>query len=93
MYFALFYDVVDDFVNRRAPFRQQHLERARDSHARGHLVLAGALDEPVDGAVLVFRAQDRSLVEEFVAGDPYVNQGLVPQWRIRPWTVVVGGEE
>jgi uncharacterized protein YciI len=81
MYFAL------------APFRQEHLKRAQDYHARGHLVLAGALDEPVDGAVLVFRAQDRSLVEEFVAGDPYVNQGLVPKWRIRPWTVVVGGEE
>ncbi len=54
--------------------------------------MAGALTEPVDGAVFVFKVEDRSTVEGFVAADPYVSAGLVPAWRIRPWTVVFGGE-
>ena len=91
MYFLLFYDYAENAVERRAPFREAHLKLAREAHARGELVLAGAFAEPVDGAALVFRAEDRSVVERFVAADPYVKGGVVSGWRIRPWTVVIGG--
>jgi uncharacterized protein YciI len=91
-YFALFYDVVDDFVSRRSPFREEHLRLARAAHQRGELRLAGALAEPADGALLVFRATDRSTVEAFARNDPYVTNGLVTRWEVRPWTVVIGGE-
>ena len=90
-WFALFYDVVDDFVARRAPHRDAHLALAKESLARGELQLGGALAEPVDRALLVVRAADRSVVEEFVRRDPYVTAGLVARWEIRPWTVAVGG--
>jgi uncharacterized protein YciI len=89
-HYVLVYDVVDDFVERRVPFRGEHLQLAREAHARGELVLAGALAEPVDRALLVFRAADRRTVESFVAHDPYVTNGLVARWEIRPWTVVIG---
>lgn len=92
VYWLLFYDYIADIVERRAPFRDAHLALARAAHDRGTLLLAGALAEPPDGAVFVFRADDPSVVEEFVAEDPYVDQGLVTAWRIRRWTVVVGGE-
>ncbi len=91
MYFLLSYDYVENAVERRAPFREAHLKLAREAHGRGELVLAGAFAEPVDGAALVFRTDDRSVVERFVAGDPYVQGGVVKGWRIRPWTVVIGG--
>ena len=88
-YFALTYDVVEDFVNKRTPFRPAHLEEVRDAHARGELIMAGALGEPA-GALLIFRAADRSTAEQFAKNDPYVKQGLVKTWKVRPWTVVVG---
>jgi uncharacterized protein YciI len=88
-YFALTYDVVDDFTARRTPYRPQHLQLARAAAARGELVMAGALGEPA-GALLVFRAADKSVAETFAARDPYVTEGLVRQWSVRPWTVVIG---
>ena len=88
-YFALTYDVVDDFTTKRMPFRPAHLKEVRESNARGELVMAGALGEPA-GALLIFRAKDKSVAEHFATNDPYVKQGLVKSWRVRPWTVVVG---
>ena len=92
MYYLLFYDVVDDFLQRRRPLRQEHLELAREANERGELVLAGAYADPPDGAALVFRADDDSVVRDFVARDPYVSEGLVEKWSIRQWSVVVGDE-
>ena len=90
-YYALFYDeLVDDFVNQRIPFREEHLRLARESHARGELQLAGALADPADGALLVFRAESVAVAEEFAKHDPYVQNGLVKKWHVRNWTVVVG---
>lgn len=88
-YFALQYEVVEDFVNKRTPFRPSHLKEVRESHARGELVMAGALAEPA-GALLIFRAKDKSVAEQFATNDPYVKEGLVKTWTVRPWTVVVG---
>jgi hypothetical protein len=64
-HYALFYTVVDDFVARRAAYRSEHLRLAQEAHKRGEIVLAGALAEPVDRALLVFRVVDRSAGEEF----------------------------
>ena len=89
-YFALFYDVVDDFVARRAPFRAEHLRLAREAHNRGDIVLAGALADPADTALTVFHCADKSVAENFAIRDPYVSNGLVKKWTVRPWTVLVG---
>jgi uncharacterized protein YciI len=91
-YYALFYHVVDDYVSRRAPFREEHLRLAQEAHRRGELLYGGALTDPVDGALLIFRAADRGAVDEFVRNDPYVANGLVTRWEVRPWAVVIGGE-
>ena len=87
-YFALFYEVIDDFIARRAAHRAEHLRVANEANARGELLLAGALADP-PGALLVFKVADASAVERFARADPYVTHGLVRQWRVRPWTVVV----
>jgi uncharacterized protein len=90
MYWLLLYDLVEDYLERRAPLRQAHLARARAAHERGQLMLAGALEDPADQAVLVFTADDASVVEDFAGNDPYVNEGLVTSWRVRRWNVVIG---
>lgn len=90
VHWILFYDLVDDYLERRAPLRDEHLGLARAAHDRGELVVAGALADPPDAAVLVFQGDSPAAAEAFVAADPYVANGLVSSWRVRPWTVVVG---
>jgi hypothetical protein len=90
VHYLLFYDYVEDAVEKRAPHRDEHLRLAGQALERGELLLGGAYADPVDGAVLVFRCESLSVVEAFVANDPYVKSGIVTDWRIRPWTVVVG---
>jgi uncharacterized protein YciI len=89
-YYLLEYALIDDYLDRRTAFRETHLTLAREAHRRGDLIFAGALSEPADRAVLVSRTDDRSVVERFADGDPYVRNGLVTSWTIRPWTVVIG---
>ena len=90
MHWLLEYTVVDDYVERRAVFRDEHLARAWAAHARGELVLGGALDDPADRALLLFRGETPSAAEAFAADDPYVRNGLVASWSVRPWRTVVG---
>jgi len=90
MHYVLFYDVADDYVERRGEFRGMHLEKAREAVARGELVLGGAFAKPVDGAMLLFKGESRDVAERFAKSDPYVVNGLVKSWRVREWTTVVG---
>ncbi len=90
-YYALFYEVVDDFVARRAPFRQEHLRLANEARERGEIIFAGALAEPA-AALIVFHVDDKTKVESFARKDPYVLNGLVKKWEVRLWNVVVGNE-
>lgn len=92
VYYILPYDVVDDYLDRRAAFRDEHLRLAREARTRGELLYAGAFADPVDGAALVFTTGDRAIAERFARNDPYVKSGLVTQWRVRKWNVVIGGE-
>ena len=89
-HFLLFYEVGPDYVERRGQHRNAHLEKAWASHARGELQLGGALADPVDGAVLLFRGEASSVAESFARVDPYVVNGLVRSWRVREWTTVAG---
>lgn len=89
-HYVLLYYVIDNFVTRRAPYREEHLGLVRAARERGELVLAGALGDPPDRALLVFRASDPAPVEAFARSDPYVREGLVRRWEVQPWAVVVG---
>lgn len=86
---VLTYDYVPDILQRREPYRADHLAAARERLERGELLAAGALGDPVHGAAFVFTGIDRDEVERFVTADPYVLAGLVTGWRIDPWNVVV----
>jgi uncharacterized protein YciI len=90
VHFLLFYQFVPDYVQRRPPHRAEHLRLAWEAHGRRELILAGALAEPVDAAVLLFEGENDAAARAFVAADPYVKAGLVRAWSVRPWTTVVG---
>lgn len=90
MHYLVFYETGDNYEARREPFRAAHLQHARAAVARGELVLAGALANPTDGAVLLFRGDSPAAAEEFAKNDPYVINGAVKRWYIREWTTVVG---
>ena len=88
MHYLLLYEVVDDYVAKRAPFRDLHLALASAAVQQGDLLLGGALAEPADGAVLLFRTQ--AAAEGFANADPYVHNGLITKWTVRQWNTVAG---
>ena len=87
---ALHYEYVPDILERRAPHREAHLAHVREWEGSGRLLIAGALGDPPQGALFAFDVEDPAAVEEFAAGDPYVEAGLVTGHRVEPWTVVAG---
>ena len=89
-HFLLFYDVAPDYLARRAEFREAHLKKAWAAHARGELLLGGAVADPVDSAMLLFAAESPRVAEAFAREDPYVVNGLVTRWRVREWLTVAG---
>jgi uncharacterized protein YciI len=89
-HFLVFYELADDYLARRGQYREIHLKKAWESHARGDLVLGGALVDPVDNAVLLFSAESRAVPEEFAKNDPYVINGIVRRWYVREWMTVAG---
>ena len=91
MLYLLLYDYVPDILARREPHRPAHLEALRALHRDGAVLMAGAAGDPVDSAVIVFDCQSPAVVEEFAQTDPYVLNGLVTSWRVKPWTIAVGG--
>jgi uncharacterized protein len=90
VHYLLFYDVAGDYITRRVPLRSAHLDYARPFVDRGELILGGALANPPDAAILLFRTASPSEVEAFAQADPYVVSGLVERWWVREWTTVVG---
>lgn len=90
MHYLLFYEVADDYLERRGAYRAEHLALANEAAGRGELVVGGALANPADRAIILFRGTSPAAAERFVAADPYVKNGLVKSWSIREWTTVVG---
>ena len=90
MHYLLIYELTDDYLERRGEFRSDHLELAQQASQRGELILAGALSEPADRAILLFQADSPEPAERFAAEDPYVANGLVRRWEVRRWLTVVG---
>ncbi len=92
MYYILFYKTVENYEVKRTPFRAEHLKYANESFVRGELVMAGAYAEPGDGAALVFKAEGPEVAEKFAKNDPYVLNGLIVEWHVRRWNVVIGNQ-
>jgi len=90
MHYLLIYELVPDYVARRAPLRAEHLRLAWAAHGRGEMVLGGILTDPVDRAVIMFQGDSPDAARRFAEADPYVVNGLVARWDVRQWITVAG---
>ncbi|WP_426105405.1 YciI-like protein [Massilia sp. TSP1-1-2] len=90
MHYLLSYDLAADYLERRGEWRDEHLALAWAAQERGELLLAGALSDPADGALLVFQGDSSDAAQRFAKADPYVTHGLVTAYRVRQWNTVVG---
>ena len=90
MYCILFYKTAENYIEKRKPFRELHLAYATKALERGELILAGALADPADSAVLVFKGESPKAAEDFAKNDPYVLNGVIVEWKVRLWNVVIG---
>ncbi|SMO32592.1 YciI-like protein [Gracilimonas mengyeensis] len=91
-HFLLFYTLSPDYLEKRTKYRSVHLKMAWDAYERGDLIHGGALNDPADKAVLLFKGDTAEVAENFAKNDPYVQNGLVEKWEVREWTTVVGDE-
>jgi uncharacterized protein YciI len=89
MYYILSYKTIDNYIEKRTPYRAEHLELANSAAESGNLIMAGALADPPDGAMFIFKG-NAQIAEDFAQHDPYVKNGLISEWEVRSWNVVVG---
>jgi uncharacterized protein YciI len=87
-HFLLTYELAPDYLERRGGFRDEHLSLAWAAADQGHLLLGGAVGDPVESALLLFT--DAEAASAFAAADPYVTAGIVRSWRLVPWATVIG---
>ena len=75
-------------AQRRGPHRAPHLERIRGEQEAGRVIMAGALGDPPSGGAIVFCDTPVGEIEAFVRADPYMQAGLITNWRLAPWNLV-----
>ena len=91
-YYLLFYELTGNYLQERGKYRTEHLGLAKEASEKEELVLGGALDNPADEAILVFRGADESVANNFAEKDPYVKNGLIKEWKVRKWNAVIGSK-
>ncbi len=85
---VLFYEPADDVLERAPLHYPEHRAWLDEFHARGALLMVGPFGDPqAEGSMAVFRS--RASAEEFLAGDPFVEHGVVAGWEIRDWDEIL----
>jgi len=92
MHYLLIYELAPDYLESREEHRDEHLKLAWNAHESGDLILGGALKDPTDNAVLLFKSDSPEIAESFAKSDPYVIHGVAVRWEVRPWHTVVGDD-
>ena len=90
MPFFVFYGIDKPGVEEtRLRVRPAHQARLREGGPGCKAVAGGPLaddaGEHLIGSLLVFDAEDRAAVERFMAGDPYLIEGVFERTEIRRW--------
>ena len=84
MKYVLFYESADDVLSKAPAHFPAHQARLQDWHARCDILMVGTFGDPQEqGSMGIFPS--RAAAEAFVAGDPFVVNGVVRRWEIREW--------
>ena len=88
MKYVMTYRAAEDFLPLAQQHGAAHVARLHEFHDRGVLLMVGTFQEPMNGEAMgVFTT--REAAEEFIAGDPFVLNGVVAHWTVRPWDEVL----
>jgi uncharacterized protein len=88
MKYVMFYESADDVAAKAPTHFPAHLERIREFHGRGDLVMVGTFEDPQSqGSMGIFTT--RQAAEEFIAGDPFVLNGVVHGYEVRAWNEIL----
>ena len=88
--YILQYDYVPDALEKRMPYREAHLAFIGKHVENGNVILGGAIDNPPTGGLIILRHLSVQNVEQLARQDPYVINGIVKQYTIKPYMAVVG---
>ena len=91
-FYILTYHLVDSYLEERGKYREEHLGMAKKGQEAGEIVMAGALDKPADKAVFIFKSESEETAKNFAENDPYYKNGLIKEYSVRKWNVVIGNE-
>lgn len=84
--YVLFYDSGD--LSLAAEHFPSHQARYEEFMSRGVLLSLGPFSDRAN-SMAIFTS--REAAEEFAAGDPFVEHGVVSAWRIREWREATPG--
>ena len=89
--FLLKYDYIPEVLEKRGPYREEHIALANKFIEDGTCLSGGPCGEVgmeiPKGALFVFTTAESA--QEYAEGDPYVANGIVTEYSIEEWNVVV----
>ena len=84
---VLFYELAQDAMPLAQEHFPAHRKRIEEFHERGLMVLVGTFSDPPGGAMAVVTT--RAAAAEFMAADPFLQNGVVGAHRIREWDEIL----
>jgi uncharacterized protein YciI len=92
--YLLKYEYIPDVLEKRGPYREGHLNLAKKLVEEGKCLSGGPTGEPdvevPTGALFVFT--DLESAQLYTKEDPYVANGIVTNYSIEEWNVVIQKE-
>ncbi len=88
----LHYEYTDNVIEKRAPHRSAHLAYISTFQKKGSLVLGGAVGVPPTSGLLIFRSLSVDEIKRVAENDPYVKNGVVTSFEVKPYIAVVGDD-
>lgn len=74
----------EDVLEKRAPYRQAHLDRLAQLKASGALVTIGPTQDLAQ-VFAVYEAADEITARKLVEDDPYWQHGIWTEYQIKEW--------
>jgi uncharacterized protein len=88
-YYMLYYKLVPDILEKRMPFKDEHMRILKELSSKG-LVFVGAEVKEGFPAVFMFEGKNDEILHEWLRRDPYINNGLVMEHHFNQILLVAG---